>query len=129
MSLINRIRDFFSTAAPPTLRNKPGGMAWIKPFGQDMGAGVLAGRIVQTVRLNETGALEIKPAQQVRCTSPTYFAAQKIYAIPGDRINFVGLNDDVLEPIGNPGHTEQDESLRYLPPVPTSTKVPSGVPV
>jgi hypothetical protein len=33
-----------------------------------------------------------------------------------------------LRVLRNPGDDEQDESLRYLPPAPTSTKVPEGVP-
>jgi hypothetical protein len=103
-------------------------MAWIKPFCQDMGAGVLAGRIVKTVRLNEHGSWDIEPVQRIICTAFVYFPTAKCYASPGDVITYEGLNDESLEPIGTPGHTEKDESLRYLPPVPTSTRAPKGVP-
>ncbi len=128
MNLFNRIRDALFGTPPPTLRNKPGGMAWIKPFGQDMGAGVLAGRVVKTVRLNEHGSWDIEPAQTIICTAWVYFPHIDCYGFPGAQVTYEGLNDEILEPIGNPGYTEKDESLRYLPPVPTSTKVPKGIP-
>lgn len=55
MGLLNRIRDAFRKPEPPpaapTIRNKPGGMAWINPqIDSGDGSSVLVGHIVTTTR-------------------------------------------------------------------------------
>jgi hypothetical protein len=125
MGLLNRIRDAFRkpdppAEGPPPLRNKPGGLAWINSkVDQGDGAAVLVNRIVQTVRLKHSDMWEIEPPQEYTLTSPVFnvHAGRQFYA--GDRVLSIGIRDECLTPIPDVGDDARDESLAWLPPVPT----------
>lgn len=119
MSIFTAMRDFLRRrlAPPPsTLRNKPGGMAWIKPYGHDFGAHVLAGHVVRTMYVTDGNKWEIDPPQPYTITADCTYSGVPLRA--GMSVLAIAIADELLEPIRNPGIVEQDESLRYLPPVP-----------
>lgn len=120
MSLFNRIRDAFRKPEPPaapTLRNRPGGMAWIRRFDPDTGAGAMAGRVVKTLRVRENGLWEISPQQPWVAAVPLLYEGRILPA--GTRYTTVALADELLEPIPEVSDDAKDESLAWLPPVPT----------
>lgn len=117
MSLWKRIADHF-WPAPPRLRNVAGGLAWIKRFDVESGAGALAGRIVRTVRVVEGDKWVIDPPQDWRTIAAVLYEG---YLLPhGTVCTSVAISDDLLEPIPAVGDEERDESAAWLPPVPTS---------
>lgn len=127
MSLFSRIRDYFRPAEPthPTaLRNKPGGMAYIKSGGECPGAEVLVGRFVTTVRLTDSGLWEISPVLTFRLTGDYRSSDGKIRKA-GALVDALAICDSLLEPLRNPGNEERDESLAWLPPVPKPQKEPA----
>jgi hypothetical protein len=125
MNLWKTLRERFSPAkpqpkGPPPLRNKPGGLAWINTkVDQGDGAAVLVNRIVQTVRLKHSDMWEIEPAQEYTLTSSVFnvHAGRQFHA--GTRVLSIAVRDECLTPIPDVGDDARDESLRYLPPVPT----------
>ncbi len=116
MSLWNTIRDLFRS--PPVLRNKPGGMAWIKHYG-DFGQDVLAGRVVTTVQATDRGFWLIDPPQSFVVTENVILEETGQTFMKGDKPSAVAIHDDLLEPIRDVGEGERDESAAWLPPVPT----------
>jgi len=123
MTLFTRIRNLLRgtppapPSAPSTLRNKRGGMAWIKPYGHAHGAQVLAGQIVKTVELVEGRWWRLDPAPQYTLTADLLHDGTLYRA--GSVVTIGGLADHVLEPIRDVGDDERDESAMWLPPVKT----------
>ena len=112
MGLLSRIRDAFRT--PPRIKNRVGGMAWVRPYGGAFGAHVLTGRAVRTVRLLDTGLWEIDPPQCFVITGN-----RAIHCIPNNRtfqpgtaVALHSLADECLEPWREDGIT--DEEVRDL---------------
>lgn len=112
---------------PSVLRNKSGGMAFIK-FAKDEcdGSIVLHRRVVMTVSEAE-GFWTIDPPQRFFALVPMWTSSGAI-AEPGDRVIVEGIHDDLLDPIRDIGDDERDESTVWLPPVPRSTVSPIGEP-
>lgn len=132
MSMFDRIRSAFRREPPaPALRNRPGGMAYIRGVGDICGAESLNGHIVQTVSVDPEGFWCVHPKQAFTATDPMRWNG--VGFLPGDTVPIRALADSVLVPLKDPGHDERDESARWLPPVPTtglptiaSTRVPAG---
>jgi hypothetical protein len=124
MNVLTHLRRLFGrndTPSVPTLRNKPGGMAWIKPYGREYGAIAIAGQAVRTVRLIGSDMWEIDPQPSYRIGPMGVESVQSgVIGRPGDTAHVTGLSDDLLEPWKDIGDDERDESLSYLPPVPAS---------
>lgn len=135
MGLIDRMREVFRRKAPPAgpvLRNKPGGMAWVKAFGHEHGADAMAGSAVRTIALLHDNYWAIEPPlhyvvgpMAVACT------ASGVTAMPGQIVRVIAIADECLEPWRDIGDGERDESERWLPPVPAGlptiadTRVPA----
>lgn len=122
MSIFTSIRDYLF---PPKLRNRAGGMAWIKPYGEDWGAGVIAGHVVKTVRLRCGNQWEVDPPQTYTITADCAYGDQLLQR--GTLVTAIAIADDLLEPIRNPGDDERSEELAWQPKVPASE--PGKVPV
>lgn len=127
MNLWNRLRD--AAGFGPKLRNKAGGMAWINSkVDEGEGSAALVNRVVKTMRIAHGDFWAIDPPQVYTITSPSRNMISGLRLQPGMRVVSMSIRDECLTPIPGIGDDEQDESLRYLPPVPTSTKAPKGMP-
>lgn len=128
MNIITRICDYFTgKPAAPALRNKPGGMAYLNArCNEGSGTGALVGRIVQTVSFDAASQYwRIDPPQPYTVTADTHFKSGFVAA--GTNTFCIGVSDVGLTPLADPGHEEQDESLRYLPPVPRTERAKERV--
>jgi hypothetical protein len=124
MSLISRIKDVFR----PKLRNRAGGMAWVRGVRSGMGAEDLNGRAVKTVCLTEGGLWEIDPPQCFIATRQSIFGARQVLVLAGQVVRITAVADELLEPWREVGDDDQCQSHRYLPPVPTiNRKEPQNV--
>lgn len=126
MGLIDRLREVFRREAPPTgptLRNKPGGMAWVKAFGHEHGADAMSGSAVRTVAMAQ-GAFWIvdPPLHYVVGPMAVECVASGVTAMPGQIVRVIAIADECLEPWREVGDDERDESPQWLP------EVPSGLP-
>jgi hypothetical protein len=130
VNIIRRAWEWLYPPSGPKLRNKPGGMAWIR-VSEGAGMEVLNGCAVKTVRLdgNETHWV-VSPAQSYVATGDMHFKFGG-WVRRGQTVEVVAIADECLEPWKDIGDDEADESTRYLPPVPTvsAPKLPQGVPV
>jgi hypothetical protein len=102
----------------PKLRNKAGGMAWIKHYGADYGADAIAGLAVKTVRLTDGRFWVVDPAPRYTVGPNGVRGPDGVTAYPGERVIAIAIADECLEPWKDIGDDAQDESARYLPPVP-----------
>lgn len=126
MSLIERIKGAFRRDAPPGpgLRNRSEGLAWIKTYDSKSGADVLAGHVVRTVSLLHGNHWLIDPPQRFMVMGLACRCARTgRIAYPGTEVVVISMADDRLEPILDVGDDARDESLQYLPPVPTELPV------
>lgn len=113
LALARRIFGRNDPPSPPALRNKAGGMAWIKPYGELYGATAIAGQAVRTVRLVSEDQWEVEPR-------PSYVvgpfsvdcASSGVIGRPGDTAIVCALADHLLEPWKDTGIT--DEEVRDL---------------
>jgi hypothetical protein len=124
MSFWNTIRDFLggypSAPSKPALRNRAGGLAWINArVDEGDGAVALVNRVVRTVRITGEDFWLIDPPQAYVCTARSVNVATGIVARPGEIVLVDGIRDASLTPIPSIGDDERDESLAWLPPVPT----------
>jgi hypothetical protein len=94
------------------LRNKAGGMAWIK--GLDGACACANGHVVRTVRIDQRDLWLIEP-------NP-HFIADRVYStrsglavFPGERVHIVSIKDCHLEPIGDAGITREEVRELYAP--------------
>ena len=114
MNVWKKLKDHFSKPAPPagpTMRNRPGGLAWVK------GIPELDGRVVTTVRIHSSDFWTIDPPQ-VYTSQYHRTGINGVKASPGDTVTTIGIVDRCLEPIRDIGDHERDESAAWLPPVP-----------
>jgi hypothetical protein len=124
MSFWNTIRDFLggypSAPSKPALRNRAGGMAWINAkIDEGEGSGALVNRVVRTVRIAGEDFWQIDPPQAYVCTALSVNVATGMVGRRGDNMLVTGIRDGALTPIPSIGDGERDESLAWLPPVPT----------
>lgn len=110
---------------PSALRNKPGGLAWIRVRDVGDGAFVLNRRVVKTVCTDAMtpGFWVIDPPQkfQAQCFLPSMSGG---LIPPGAEVCVLGMHDDLLEPIRDVGEDERDESVAWLPTVPMGAVAP-----
>jgi hypothetical protein len=114
MNLLNTLRDFFGGAprnTGPSLRNRAGGMAWIK--GLEGAAGAANGQVVRTLSIDEGDFWLIDPQP--------HFIADRLLptrsgmaAFPGDSVQIISIRDGNLVPIGDTGVTREEVKRLYL---------------
>lgn len=124
MNMWNALREALRLSPPPSvLRNKAGGMAFIR-FARDEcdGSIVLHRRVVRTVSESK-GFWIIDPPQRFVARMAMWTSSGAI-AQPGDSVIVEGIHDDLLDPIREIGDDERDGSLLWLPPVPTRKEIP-----
>ena len=116
MSLRTFLRDLFGLDQPPTgLRNKPGGLAWIRvPNGTDDGSEVLHGRIVTTVSADADGFWSVAPEQSFVLTKPIVDPCG-VRGPRGATAIAEGIPDDCLEPIRDAGLSRAEVARLYEP--------------
>jgi hypothetical protein len=119
MNLLNSIRSLFGRNDPPSapkLRNRPGGMAWIRGVRcEDNGSEVMNGRAVKTVRLDAGGLWVIDPPQEYRLRKTTNYMVQGITAYAGDLVAATAMADEFLEPWKEDGVSESEVRDLYRP--------------
>lgn len=116
MSIPSRIRDFLSPSASPTLRNKPGGMAWINAnVDEGEGSVALVNRIVRTVHAQAGGFWRIDPPQVYTITRSAYNAVSSLRVRPGDSVLSIAIHDECLTPIPDAGITDEEVRELYSP--------------
>jgi hypothetical protein len=105
MTLYDRIKGALRRDPPtPKLRNKPGGMAFIKGLAPSVdGQDALNGRVVQTIRLNERGAWLIDPVQRFTVKARVFYVPIQQHANPGDTAIVGAMEDEFLEPFREDG--------------------------
>lgn len=119
MSLIQRITSLFrrdtkpSDSGPRTLRNKPGGMAWVRGITE---LPELNGRYVTTVRIANDARWAIEPQQPVVCPAGLRTTEGKVTKA-GDEGIVTAIADDCLEPIPDTGVTDEEVADLYAPKV------------
>lgn len=122
MKWIKRMFGFGGRSSPPpsgpstpptTLRNKPGGQALVK-VPDRYGLQELNGCIVTTVHVTRSPLWKIEP---VLAFTPTDFLTDSNgkTAVPGIRKEILAMGDQYLIPLKNPGESERDETLDWLP--------------
>lgn len=118
MNLIDRIRNVFRREPPaaPTLRNRRGGLAWIKPYGREFGADALAGRMVTTRYLVGPTMWRIEPPQPFTLTAEMVIEGLPVAA--GSSVYAIGITDDMLVPIPEISDDERTQERDMQPPVP-----------
>jgi hypothetical protein len=118
MNLIRRAWNWLYPPSGPKLRNKPGGMAWIKGLSNLDGEYLLNGRAVKTVRCIEDGKWEIDPPQSYPVQCKTYYVRLGVTANRGDIATVVAIRDGCLEPWKEDGVTDSEVRELYdAPPV------------
>lgn len=121
MNLFTRLRDLLLPRAPRSMRNKRGGLAYIRPYGQDYGADAISGHIVTTVRPTADGMWFIEPRPSYVLTADTGYHGRILPA--GLEVWAVAIPDEYLEPIRPVADSEQCESLAFFPKVPALKEV------
>lgn len=114
------LRDWFfgrredTPPAPPVLRNKPGGMAWIRNIRDVPGSEALNGRAVKTVALIEGRFWSVEPAQRYTATAMCLTHRDRLI-MPGDSQLAVGVLDECLEPWKEDGVSDEEVRDLYAP--------------
>lgn len=129
---MRRLIDWFlgrekpQAPTPPALRNKAGGMAWIKNMDTFDGSDALNGRAVRTVRLRESGCWEIEPTQSFIAACNVHYLKCDRRFDSGQAVHIDGITDECLEPWKDTGLRQEDVSELYAPG-PAVTKTPAPV--
>jgi hypothetical protein len=120
MNVWNKLRSLFIKPQPPSkLRNKAGGMAWIKAsIDQQDGAIAIAGSAVRTVGLDKCGMWLIEPQVSYVATANVHFVVQDKRVRKGDVVTVMSIADDCLEPWREDDNTQESEERSFQPPVP-----------
>lgn len=100
-------------SAPP-LRNKAGGMAWVKSGELHAGAETLGGAAVKTVCVNERGMWQIEPHLGYIATANQRFPDGTVY-LRGEAVIICGLHDSALEPWKDDGITDSEVRELFAP--------------
>jgi hypothetical protein len=98
MKVWDSLRRIFGAkdTLPPVLRNRPGGMAWIKGL-DGSGCEALNGRAVRTVCMHDAMWV-IEPPQHWVCTHNTMWVSTGLFTPAGTCIVTTGIADQHLEP-------------------------------
>jgi hypothetical protein len=100
--------------APPVLRNRAGGMAWVRGVNDhSVGASALNGRAVKTVRLRETGTWAIEPELAFIASQSFTWNGKEFPA--GEAVWVGGIADECLEPWKDTGLTTEEVRDLYAP--------------
>jgi hypothetical protein len=121
MSLVNRIKS--ALGFKPPLRNKVGGMSWIKGIAYSAGAEQMNNRAVKTVRMADNGLWEIKPQQRFVCTQDCRFGASQRFISRGQAVWVGYVADELLEPWKEDGVTDGEVREFYAPKLKESSHV------
>jgi hypothetical protein len=114
MTLIDKLRGALGFG--PKLRNKRGGMAWVKRYGENYGAHALAGNAVKTVSLVQGKFWVIAPPLEYTVTGACrVLSPNGITARPGDRVTATAIADECLEPWRDTGLTTDEVRDLYAP--------------
>jgi hypothetical protein len=112
--LINWLFPKPAAPAGPVLRNRAGGMAWLRPSDtHGTGADTLAGRAVKTVALLPSGKWLIEPKQYF-IAARAFLWGEHFYGA-GDVVGVDGAADEVLEPWKEDGITDAEVRELYNP--------------
>lgn len=116
MSILTFLSDWLSHRDPPAgLRNKKGGLAWIRSYGEEYGAGTLAGQVVKTEWFDGEH-WRIAPQPTYVTTKLVRMRHSQKLAAAGTTLRVIGLPDHCLEPIDNPGEEAVDQMVQRLGP-------------
>jgi hypothetical protein len=123
MNLWQKLKDRFAPAKPqapdpPTLRNRPGGLAWINSS-IDCGEGSIAlvNRIVRTTALLPDGMWVIEPEQPYVLTKHARFNDGEVFEA-GRAVRSIAIKDECLTPMPGITDDETTEEQGFQPPVP-----------
>jgi hypothetical protein len=116
MNIWTKLRALF---IKDRLRNKRGGMAWIKAS-IDVGDGAIAiaGSAVKTVALDENGMWLIDPQVSYVATANVRFLKSGQSFRKGDVVTILSIVDDCLEPWRDDDMTKESEERSFQPPAP-----------
>lgn len=112
MSILSKLSNFLRRERPSTLRNKPGGLAWIS--NRDSASLELRGRIVTTVRCDERAFWMVDPPQSFVLSDYAVNIYGQIVA-PGTLVNLVTISDECLIPIPDAGISDEEVRELYAP--------------
>lgn len=117
-AVIDFFRDLFGwqpPSPPGPLRNKPGGLAFIKGVPEGFGAEVLNGRVVRTVRFVD-GNWEVDPVQRFTLTADVIYTGWPWRFYRKGRTGMVGfIEDHRLEPMKDAGLSEEEVTELFNP--------------
>jgi hypothetical protein len=100
--------------APPVLRNKPQGMAWVRGLPNVLpGASQLNGSAVKTSRLLSSGKWEIEPHLAFLATAD--FIWNNADYQTGEAVWIRAIADECLEPWKDTGLSQEDVDALYAP--------------
>jgi hypothetical protein len=113
---MKRLIDFFrgkpqAPSAPP-LRNKPGGMAWVRGINHGNGIESINGAAVQSVRILRGSIWLIEPNIRVTFSRDTLYQRQEVLVLAGESYVIDGVADANLVPWKDADLT--DEEVREL---------------
>lgn len=115
MNLIDRFTNLLRGKRPSALRNKPGGIAWIRI--SDRAALQLNGRIVTTVRSDERGFWTVDPVQSFTLSDFSVNVRGSIVP-PGAAVELLSIADDCLITIPDTGVTDEEVADLFAPKQP-----------
>lgn len=112
------LRSFFDRMLgreqPPTLRNKPGGIAYVRSAPTGYGAEALNGQIVKTQRINERSTWTIEPELLFVATAPVRTSYGQLVP-PGMPVGVSGIEDCFLEPLKGDDIRKEEVDQLYAP--------------
>jgi hypothetical protein len=109
---MKRLIDFL--LGRTTLKNRPGGMAWVQSDRLHSGAERLLNSAVKTVSVDEHGMWRIEPVLGYVATAAQRFPDGSTY-IAGDLVLITGMHDSALEPWKESGVTTEEVTSLYAP--------------
>lgn len=111
MTLLSKLSSFFGTG--PKLRNRAGGLAFVKHYGQEYGADAIAGQVVTTERFAD-GFWMLTPQPRYTVTNFVRHAGE--FTAPGTQVMVIGLPDELLDPIPDCGLSKEEVTELYAAP-------------
>lgn len=110
-------------AAPSSLRNSPGGLAWIKAH-EGCGTEELIGHVVKTELADPDGFWLVTPEQPFKATKHLTMANGRTADV-GAIVRINRIHDDSLEPIRRIRDSECTEELEFQPTLPYGREIPN----